>query len=426
MGIVLKSFVLSFVLGMSCKVFFDTLIQKRKFRYAWAEHTELPAFTIGFMLIALTEIPPYIFQPIRFIAVLFIVVYIYYQVSKAVNLILSTLFCGLFWLVDMLILSVLQVMITDYQVLSNWGEIMSDIVLLCLMMLFYLRYKGKTDVLIGTSWKRFAYFPIFSLITSIAATIGPWSGGKDSGSWFLAIGGFALTNMIAFYFIWDILLKEAKLQKMRLAGERIQNQMKMYRNMQQNYEQQRRYMHDYKNQLNCIQGMLAGGEIKEAEAYIAGLTGSLQKRADYVNTNHTVVNVVLNQKYQYAQEKDITMSMIVNDLSALMMSDEELVTILVNLLDNAIEACEKLVSNKVIQFKMVLEEGQLIISIKNTTEATVKAKPGILATTKKDKTNHGIGLSNVDAVIRKNKGTAVLRCEEGWFYYSAMIPQAEK
>ena len=44
------------------------------------------------------------------------------------------------------------------------------------------------------------------------------------------------------------------MQNMRLMQERTQNQMSMYQSMQKSYEQQRRYLHDYKNQLNCIQG----------------------------------------------------------------------------------------------------------------------------------------------------------------------------
>ena len=45
------------------------------------------------------------------------------------------------------------------------------------------------------------------------------------------------------------------------------------------------------------------------------------------------------------------MTLLVNDLSELAFSEEDIVIILVNLLDNAIEACEKLDSRRVIQFK---------------------------------------------------------------------------
>ena len=168
--------------------------------------------------------------------------------------------------------------------------------------------------------------------------------------------------------------------------------------------------------------MLEEGRTKETLAYIAKLTGGIRKSADHINANHTVVNVVLNQKYQEAGEKGIVMTIAVNDLSGLTISEEEIVTLLVNLIDNAIEACGKLDQNKIIQFKMMLEEGELILAVRNPVKEPVRVEGGKAATTKQDVLNHGIGLLNVEAVIKKNAGTSVIRCEEGWFSFSAMIP----
>ena len=218
-----------------------------------------------------------------------------------------------------------------------------------------------------------------------------------------------------------MLEKEEEVQNLRLMQARIQNQMNLYRGMQKNYEQHRRLMHDYKNQLSCIQGMVSGGQSKEALEYISKLTGSIRSNADYVNTNHTVVNVVLNQKYQEAYEKGITITMAVNDMSGLTMSEEEIVILLVNLIDNAIEACERLTHDKIIQFKMMLEDDQLVISIRNPVKEAVKIKGKMVPTSKRDGAQHGIGLMNVDSVIRKNGGTSVIKCEDGWFYFSALI-----
>ena len=132
--------------------------------------------------------------------------------------------------------------------------------------------------------------------------------------------------------------------------------------------------------------------------------------------------MVLNRKYQDAQEKGIVMALLINDLSGLTISEEDLVILLVNLLDNAIEACEKLAENRVIQFKMVMEEKELVLSVRNPVKEAVRIRDRRIATGKSDKSRHGIGLSNVDTVIRKYDGTSVLKCDNGWFYFAAMIP----
>ena len=69
--------------------------------------------------------------------------------------------------------------------------------------------------------------------------------------------------------------------------------------------------------------------------------------------------MLLNQKYQSAREQQISMTMTMNNLSELSLSEEDIVTLLANLLDNAIEACLKLHGDRRIQLKMVLEEEEL-------------------------------------------------------------------
>uniref|UniRef100_UPI002A829BC3 ATP-binding protein n=1 Tax=Eisenbergiella porci TaxID=2652274 RepID=UPI002A829BC3 len=119
----------------------------------------------------------------------------------------------------------------------------------------------------------------------------------------------------------------------------------------------------------------------------------------------------------------ITMS--VYDLSGLTMKEEDIVTLLVNLLDNAMEACEKLDTGRIIRLKMILEDGELTLSVKNPFAGTLKRKGNIFLTTKEESAGHGIGLLNVNEVIRKCGGTCVVKEEDGWFCFYAVIPAAE-
>lgn len=426
MQTVIKCLILSMLMGMSCKIFFETVAEKKRWRQVWIEHTVLLAYMAVFMIIAFTEIPPYILQPVRTIAAIFVVTQIYYRIKLLQNLMLSTFFCVLLWIITSLVdLTVYRMPQVNLSLLIAIEEFISQCILLCLVLLLHMLYKGKKGIqaLAGTSWVRFGYFPIVSMVVIMALTMFDLSNSFfNGGILFIIITGFGVINILVFYFVSNILSNEAEVNRLRLMHERSQNQMSLYRNMQKNYEQQRRYMHDYKNQLNCIQGLIADGRIEEAQEYVAGLTGKVQQNMDYVNTNHPIVNVVLNQKYKYAQDKDITMTMLVNDLSGLDMNEEDIVTLLVNLIDNAVEACEELDCNRVIQFKMILEAEQLVLSIRNPVRNPVKISGKTITTTKKKASEHGIGLLNVNSVIEKTGGISVLKCQEGWFCFSAIIP----
>lgn len=425
MGDVIKCVFGSVMMGISCKLFFETFAFGRKWRHKWMEQIPVLVCAAGFMAIAFSEIPPYIFQPLRVIAVVFFTAQLCFQIKVVKNLILSVVFCGIYWILVMLLVSVIYAFpVFDLQKMQNIVESVTGCLFLCVMLLLHSRFRDRArEITKGRKKVILAFCPVFSMIVIMAISMISWGGtAADSYARLAAIFGFALINCCVCWYVYDMLKKEDELENLRLIHGRTQNQMDTYLNMQKNYEQQRRQMHDYKNQLNCIAGMVESGQAEETIAYISKLTGSLNKSTDRVNTHHLAVDVVLNQKYQEAYEKDILMTMAVNDLSTLTMSEEEIVVLLVNLLDNAIEACDKLDGNKVIQFKMMLENEQLILSIRNPVKEKVNIKKNRADSTKEDAFLHGIGLMNVDHVVKKNRGTSVVRCEDGWFYVSVMIP----
>ena len=78
-----------------------------------------------------------------------------------------------------------------------------------------------------------------------------------------------------------------------------------------------------------------------------------------------VINAVLNIKYQEARRKKIVMPLVADDLSNLKISESDLVTILSNILDNAIEATEKC-DNKKIVMNISKQDNMLLINSSNT------------------------------------------------------------
>lgn len=423
---------LSAIMALSCKSFFGSVLPRRRMRYTWMEYTMLPAFTAGFILIATTRIPPYILQPVRLTVVVGVIAWCYFRAGIVKNLALALSFSAVYWLVSYVLVSIASILpMTDYIKISENMETVSSGVQLCLMMLFQYRYKNRLNRLAASPRKIVILFPIFSIMVIIAVSMMPWYGASSAENAEYAVArvaaalGFAVINICIFYFLLDFLEKETEIQRLHIQEERTKNRLELYYDMQQSYEKQRKYLHDYKNQLTCLQDMLENGQVREARAYLDTLTGNFKKNIDHVNTNHTVVNVILNRKYQEAADKGIAMMMAVNDLSGLGLCTEDIVTLLVNLLDNAIEACEKVSGDKVIQFKMISETGEVVLSVRNPVAEPVRIKDNRIVTSKRDKSLHGIGLLNIEEVIGKNNGTSVIKCENGWFSFSAIIPLSE-
>lgn len=421
-----RCLILSFMSAAGRQLFFETIAPRRNWRnHPWFAYTAIPAFTAGGMFIALTPIPPYILQPVRLILVTAVIAQIYFQVSIARNLILSVLYCSIYWSISTAATFAFYFFCgSGYmnEPLRRAVENLTEAMILCLIMAFHAHYKHRIRGLASARWGKLGLLPFLCLATLVAFNlISTDNTAFNKYALPASVSGIVMINIFLFYFAMRISEKEEALQKLQLRAERTRSQMDMYHTMQSQYEQQRRFLHDYKNQLNCIQGLLDCGHTAEASEYIARMTGNLRTQFGDINTNHAVVNIILNQKYQTARDKGIVMTFVINDLSGLAMPEEDLVALLTNPLDNAIEACEKSEHHS-IQFKMVMEEGQLILSVRNPVDSPVLIKNNTVVTSKKDAACHGIGLSNVDAVVRKYHGTSVLKCEDGWFSFAVVFP----
>lgn len=428
MEMLMKSLTLSLMAGISCNIFFGTLLPLKPPRKASSVSLAVTqawpslVFTVGFLVIAFSEAPGYLLQPIRVMVVLCAIIQIFYQAGIGKTIFLTAVWCAIYWGLNLLALSIAYALPWQYGGGQGVSEWFCNIFLLCFSLFFRRQYKGWDKGWEGTGWRRFAWLPALSLVVTTLSSITVWyTDSLDKTGVLVFAAGYSVINLLIFYFIGNILKKDEKLRNMELTQLRLQNQMELIENIQENDMRYRQFLHDYKNQLGCIQGMLKAGQTEEAFFYIEELNGSIRKGEDHVDTNHPVVNTVLNQKYLRAQEKGIALVMEVNDLSKLLMSREDIVTLLVNLLDNAIEACEKLKESKVIQFKMILEEGELTISVRNPVKTPVKVKGKRIPTTKKEKNGHGLGILNINKVIEKNQGTSILKCQDGWFYFSAVI-----
>ncbi len=235
--------------------------------------------------------------------------------------------------------------------------------------------------------------------------------------------GMVGMNILVFYLINDIMERELEMHENRVFQIQAKNQLEMYRSISENFDNQKRKTHEYKNQISCIESLLDKKQYSKLEEYVKKIYGSLNNEPDAINTNNVIVNAILNTKYHESDAKGIVFVLRVNDLSELKIIDEDVVTILANLLNNAIEACETCGDKKVIKFKFVKENDMIIIAVKNTFNYDIVYENGEIKSTKiSSEDEHGVGIKNVIKIIEKYGGSYVIEDKNKEFYFSIIIP----
>ena len=160
------------------------------------------------------------------------------------------------------------------------------------------------------------------------------------------------------------------------------------------------------------------------DKYIQIICGGLVSEFPAIQTNNVIVDAILNSKYQEMKEKKIVFVFKMSDLSEIHIQDEDVVVILSNLPNNAIEACEQCEDKKEIKVKFVREDNAVVLSVKNTCTHKIIYKDGEIQTTKEhEKEEHGVGIKNITDTITRYGGYYAIQNTEGEFYFSAVIPQ---
>ena len=211
-------------------------------------------------------------------------------------------------------------------------------------------------------------------------------------------------------------------KELALQHQSAKLQTENYLALEKSYRSQRAASHEFKHQLGLIRDLLAEGRTEEAQRYINQLQGQQNARIFAVNSGNPIVDAIFNEKYQRAREEGIVIRFQVNDLSQISIPTDDLVVLLSNLLDNAIEACLRLPEDRAIACSLVHEE-ELLLSIRNTSPA-VQIENGRIETSKEPKAEHGFGLAAVRDILTRLEGEYVMDYSEPWFSFVAEIPDA--
>ena len=191
------------------------------------------------------------------------------------------------------------------------------------------------------------------------------------------------------------------------------------------YAQQRKLTHNFRAHLDTLSAMLEQQpfDINAIESYIHSLQAAQTNRILLVNTHHSALDALLNQKAFVARNRSIDVQFRVNDLSAVKIDLVDLTVIISNTLDNAIEACEKLpVQDRQIHVQVVLDDNELFYAVRNRSLPVDVSSDRLPATTKENPSFHGYGLQNVQTTLAKYHSVYAMDYANGWFEFATDLP----
>ena len=233
----------------------------------------------------------------------------------------------------------------------------------------------------------------------------------------------SLLSILSFLFIDQLQYKAEKSFDITTRAFQQELMDQQYQEIKEVYLQMRGWRHDYHNHMQSMKAYLAQGKYPELSAYLNELEEDLNSVDTLIKSGNNMVDAILNAKLSLPKSKDINLDVTVKPLASLPFSDVHICVILGNLMDNALEACEKVpVEQRFIRLYLDTKGKQLYLSIQNSAKELLDFEERSYISKKRG--NHGLGMKRVSLIIDKYNGYLNLQNEPGVFACEVSMPLA--
>lgn len=195
---------------------------------------------------------------------------------------------------------------------------------------------------------------------------------------------------------------------------------RQFEEIRNTYREMRGWRHDYRNHMQVLKTYVDGREWDACNAYILQMNQDLSSIDHVIKTGNVMADAIVNSKVSLAKTKSIAVDITAKIPQKIPVSDVEFCVLFGNLMDNSIEACEKIVNEdeRFIRVYIGTFKKQFYISITNSTNQSQRRQKYF----SRKGEGHGFGLYRIDKIIKHRGGYLNRKDEPKVFATEIMLP----
>ncbi|MDF2868473.1 MAG: hypothetical protein K0R05_48 [Anaerocolumna sp.] len=307
----------------------------------------------------------------------------------------------------------------------------SQLIVIFISHMVLLRYAKKKDIshLSGRQYLFTFVYAFFSVLNIYSLSILM----KDikSQSAFICVMITCVGIVVINIYFLNILEYESENNRLiyenKLFGQQSKMQYQYYDALELQYRESLSIIHDVKRHIRSIEELYTHQETGAAREYAITINNRLDAFRLNEYTTNRMLNIILNDKIKLAENNKIEFQCKIDEIDLSFIDNMDLTTIFANLLDNAIEACARLNSGRIINLKVGSFNNLVAITIKNPMIENPDNNSHISIIEHYRRAEHaGIGIPNVVKVVEKYKGDFNIQKEEGMYSCSIVLSKKGK
>ena len=210
---------------------------------------------------------------------------------------------------------------------------------------------------------------------------------------------------IAVFWVHESLIKtQRENTELQLQAQKAELDTEYYTLLQNQYDNSNILIHDIKRHLLSIKDLADENDCDGIEHYIENLYCEYEVKNIKKYSNHKLVNAIINRYAKLFADSGITFSCDIRNIDFSFIADNDLTSLLDNLLENGLEASRDSEEKKVDLLIAPTNVNYISISLNNTCSVAPNIKNGKLITTKKKSAPHGYGIKSIKRIADKYDG----------------------
>lgn len=386
---------------------------------------------------------------LSFLILLCIIVYIMCKGSWKKKIFITVAYVIMIDVVEVILVSILIIFKVCTMETLESNTLFANVILILNQMLVFILF--RLFFLVGRRWIRIDA-PIQNWLGIFFVSISCFAAMFILALEMFLFDGFTLgkiavfcillgLNFLSYYFY------TVSAEKNRIAAEAkaYQKQVHIYREWYEGIKRTEKelsaFRHDVNNHFHVLQELCRNGEerntfqasLAQASQYIEDIGIKYQRSLKSIDSGNMIIDSIIDAKRKYAASKGIVMTANIAIPQEMECNGFDMVVLFGNLLDNAIEACEKIPQElRLITLTVSYRMKNLLIDITNSYDGQLDGRSGrlneefSLNTTKEDAKLHGIGFRNIRGIVDKYKGGMRWKAENGIFQVEILLYEIEE
>ena len=224
---------------------------------------------------------------------------------------------------------------------------------------------------------------------------------KNSTLTILSLALLIISSFISFYIFGETIRKNKIKKELDFEKARLKESELYYASLKKSIYDSKAYRHDLKHHFSTLKSMIYLKKYEEAYEFINSLYDKTCELSD-IRSGDEFIDLVLTSRLHKIYSLNIKMYFEIRPLDLNFINYMDLNTIYANIIDNAINSCEKC-KNRYIKIQTQSNNQYQIIKVINSCAYVNKVDDSFISTNKNNK-EHGFGLFNIKKTAQKYNG----------------------